>query len=43
MPLSSDVILFAAGMIRYRVKDALIFTLSGLILKYLIITLIFNR
>jgi membrane protein YqaA with SNARE-associated domain len=41
-PVSSDVISLAAGMIKYRIKDALIFTVSGLILKYLILTLIFN-
>ena len=41
-PLSSPVISLAAGMIRHRVKDALIFTISGLIIKYLILTLIFR-
>lgn len=42
-PLSSPVISLAAGMIKHRPKDALIFTASGLILKYLILTLIFSR
>lgn len=41
-PLSSPVISLAAGMIRHRVKDALIFTLSGLILKYILLTIIFG-
>jgi len=41
-PLSSPVISLAAGMIRHRMKDALIFTLSGLIMKYFILTLIFR-
>jgi membrane protein DedA with SNARE-associated domain len=40
-PLSSPVISLAAGMLKHRKKDALIFTLSGLLLKYLILTLIF--
>ena len=42
-PVSSDVISLAAGMIKYRIKDALIFTVSGLILKYVLLTLIFGR
>jgi len=41
-PLSSPVISLAAGMINYRIKDAFIFTLSGLILKYSILTIIFR-
>jgi membrane protein DedA with SNARE-associated domain len=41
-PLSSPVISLAAGMIRHRAKDAFIFTLSGLILKYFILTMIFR-
>jgi len=42
-PLSSPVISLAACMIRHRAKDALIFTVSGLILKYFILTMIFGR
>lgn len=41
-PLSSPVISLAAGMIRHRAKDALIFTVSGLMMKYFILTLIFR-
>ena len=41
-PLSSPVISLAAGMIRHPVKDAFIFTISGLTVKYIILTLIFN-
>lgn len=41
-PLSSPVISLAAGMVRHRAKDALIFTVSGLILKYILLTLIFG-
>lgn len=41
LPLSSPVISLSAGMIKYRVKDAVIYTLLGLLLKYLVLTLIF--
>jgi membrane protein DedA with SNARE-associated domain len=41
-PLSSPVISLAAGMLNHRIKDAILYTLSGLVLKYLILTLIFN-
>jgi membrane protein DedA with SNARE-associated domain len=41
LPLSSPVISLAAGMLRHRRRDAVIFTLSGLIVKYLVLTLIF--
>lgn len=41
-PLSSPVISLAAGMIRHRIKDAFIFTISGLIIKYFILTMIFR-
>lgn len=40
-PLSSPVISLAAGMLKHRKMDAFAVTLSGLILKYLILTLIF--
>lgn len=41
LPLSSPVISLAAGMLRHRIRDAIIFTLAGLIFKYLLLTLIF--
>ena len=41
LPLSSPVISLAAGMLKYRVKDALIFSLCGMILRYLLLTLLF--
>jgi membrane protein DedA with SNARE-associated domain len=41
-PLSSPVISLAAGMLKHRIKDAVIFTSSGLLLKYLLLTLIFG-
>lgn len=40
-PLSSPVISLSAGMLKLHKKDAIVFTLIGLILKYLILTLIF--
>jgi len=42
LPLSSPVISLAAGMLKHRRKDAFIYTISGLVLKYLILTLIFR-
>ena len=41
LPLSSPVISLAAGMLKHRIKDALIFTILGLALKYIVLTLIF--
>ena len=41
LPLSSPVISLAAGMLRHRVRDALICTILGLLVKYTILTLIF--
>jgi membrane protein DedA with SNARE-associated domain len=41
LPLSSPVITLAAGMLRHRIKDTIIFTVSGLLMKYAILTLIF--
>jgi membrane protein DedA with SNARE-associated domain len=41
LPLSSPVITLAAGMLRYRIRDAVIFTFAGLIVKYVALTLIF--
>lgn len=42
MPLSSPVISLAAGMLKYKKKDAFIYTLIGTILKFLSLTLIFR-
>jgi membrane protein DedA with SNARE-associated domain len=41
LPLSSPVISLAAGMLRHRIRDAVIFTVAGLVFKYLLLTLIF--
>lgn len=42
LPLSSPVISLSAGMIRYRIKDALLFSIAGLLIKYLLLSLIFH-
>jgi membrane protein DedA with SNARE-associated domain len=41
LPLSSPVISLAAGMLKYRIRDALFYSLAGITLRYLILTLIF--
>ncbi len=41
LPLPSPVISLAAGMLKYRVKDALFFSFLGMGLRYLLLTLIF--
>ncbi|MBA4410021.1 MAG: VTT domain-containing protein [Bacteroidota bacterium] len=41
LPLSSPVISLAAGMLKYRVKEALFYSLIGMVLRYLSLTLIF--
>lgn len=40
LPLSSPVISLAAGMLRYKIKDALFYSFLGLTIKYLVITLL---
>jgi len=42
LPLSSPVISLGGGMLKHRLKDAVIFTVAGLILKYIMLTLIFS-
>ncbi|MFA8434997.1 MAG: DedA family protein [Marinifilaceae bacterium] len=42
LPLSSPVILLTAGMLKYSIKDALIFSFLGLGLKYLSLSLIWG-
>jgi membrane protein DedA with SNARE-associated domain len=41
LPLSSPVISLSAGMLKHRVKDALFYTFIGLLIKYMVLTLIF--
>jgi membrane protein DedA with SNARE-associated domain len=41
LPLSSPVISLAAGVLRYKLKNLLICSIGGLLLKYLLLSLIF--
>lgn len=41
LPLSSPVILVAAGMLKHQLKEALLYSLAGLLVKYLLLTAIF--
>lgn len=41
LPLSSPVISLSAGMLKYRVKDAILYTFLGLFLKYLVLSMFF--
>jgi len=42
LPLSSPVISLAAGMLKYRVKDALFYSFVGMVCRYLLLTLLFQ-
>lgn len=41
LPLSSPVISLAAGMLKYRVKEVIFYSLTGIVLRYLLLTLLF--
>ncbi len=41
LPLSSPIISLAAGMLKYRLKEAFFYSLAGMILRYVLLTLIF--
>jgi membrane protein YqaA with SNARE-associated domain len=41
LPLSSPIISLAAGMLKYRVKDALFYSFIGMVCRYLILTMMF--
>lgn len=41
LPLSSPVILLAAGMLKHRPVEAFLYSFAGLLIKYLLITAIF--
>lgn len=43
LPVSSPVISLAAGMLKYRIKDILFFSTAGIVIRYLIFSLIFYR
>ena len=40
-PLSSPVISVAAGMLKFRFKDFIIYSSAGLMIKYVVLTLLF--
>ena len=42
LPLSSPIISLAAGMLKYRAKDALFFSFAGMVCRYLLLTLLFQ-
>ena len=42
LPFSSPVISLAAGMLKFRANEAFLFSLAGLICRYLLLTLIFH-
>ena len=42
LPVSSPAIALAAGMLKYRVKDALLYSLGGMMCRYALLTLIFG-
>lgn len=41
LPLSSPIISLAAGMLKYRVKEALFFSFVGMLCRYLLLTALF--
>ena len=43
LPLSSPITSLAAGMLKYRVKESVFYSLIGIVLRYFILTLIFLR
>jgi len=42
LPLSSPIISLAAGMLKYRMKDAFFFSFAGMVCRYLLLTLLFQ-
>jgi len=41
LPLSSPVISLAAGMLKYRIREVVFYSLAGIVLRYLLLSLIF--
>ncbi|NQU88105.1 MAG: VTT domain-containing protein [Mariniphaga sp.] len=41
LPLSSPVIALVAGMLKYKFRDVLIYSICGLIIKYAVLSLLF--
>jgi membrane protein YqaA with SNARE-associated domain len=42
LPLSSPIISLAAGMLKYRKKDAFLYSFTGMVFRYLLLTLLFH-
>jgi len=42
LPLSSPIISLAAGMLKYRMKEALFYSFTGMVCRYLLLTLLFQ-
>lgn len=42
LPLSSPIISLAAGMLKYPKKDAFLYSFTGMICRYLLLTLLFH-
>jgi len=40
-PLSSPIIALVAGMLKFRFRDLMIYSVAGLLIKYLVLSLIF--
>jgi membrane protein DedA with SNARE-associated domain len=43
LPLSSPVISLAAGMLKYRAREAFLYSLCGMILRYVSLTILFSK
>jgi membrane protein DedA with SNARE-associated domain len=41
LPLSSPVIMLAAGVLKHRLEEAVFYSVSGLLLKYMVIMIVF--
>ena len=42
LPLSSPVIALVAGMLKHKLKDTILFSLAGLTVKYVLLSLLFS-
>lgn len=42
LPLSSPVISLAAGMLKCRIREAVIYSFAGIVLRYVLLTIIFS-
>ncbi len=42
LPLSSPIISLAAGMLKYRIREVVFYSLAGIVLRYVLLSLIFQ-